>query len=531
MVAPISLDALPENPPPVTPAPTPEAAPRPASIPTTLVQAQTAVVGHMPIVHMSPPAPVHQSPTIPVRQEAPVAETTMEALIEPDVEPRLEPEFEPPPDSTSRVFVQVANDFSETSPVVRGRHAAGAQPVRTRRRSNRSMVVGAVVLVVVLATFAVVRLSSSVPAAAVTPSLSSTVSVPASSVSLPWPTLGESAIDVPSIGIDVASGPEQPVPVASLTKMMTAYIILHDHPLRVGQNGPRITITQAALNDYDSDTVNDEANAQVTLGEVVTERQLLGGMLVHSANNYADTLAMWDAGSIPAFVVKMNHTAAKLGMDHTHYADASGYDPASQSTAADLLKVATPDMADPVFAGFVKMPSITLPVAGTISTYTPLLGIQGIIGVKSGFTSVAGGCDVLAVYRTVHGHSVLIITAVTGQNGPNVLGLAGLAALNLANVTATAINATPLVHTGEVVAHVTAAGQTVNAAAQSTGEVLSWPGVTAKRTLVTTHPVRQGAPRGTRIGSVIMELGTQRVEVPLLLTANVPKESVFQRLF
>ena len=45
------------------------------------------------------------------------------------------------------------------------------------------------------------------------------------------------------------------------------------------------------------------------------------------------------------------------------------------------------------------MPSITLPVAGTVSTYTPLLGIQGVIGVKSGFTTQAGGCDVLAVMR------------------------------------------------------------------------------------------------------------------------------------
>ena len=63
--------------------------------------------------------------------------------------------------------------------------------------------------------------------------------------------------------------------------------------------------------------MNDEANAQVTLGEVLTERQLLGGMLVHSANNYADTLAMWDAGSIPAFVAKMNRTAA-VARDGSH---------------------------------------------------------------------------------------------------------------------------------------------------------------------------------------------------------------------
>ena len=122
-------------------------------------------------------------------------------------------------------------------------------------------------------------------------------------------------------------------------------------------------------------------------------------MLVHSADNYADLLARWDAGSHPAFVAKMNADAGALGMDHSHFADASGVDPASESTASDLLRVAAPDMANPAFAAIVKMSSVTLPVAGTISTYTPLLGLQGIIGVKSGYTTEAGGCDVLATLR------------------------------------------------------------------------------------------------------------------------------------
>jgi len=272
-----------------------------------------------------------------------------------------------------------------------------------------------IVLVLLAVIFVVVRLSAAVPNATIKTALSSTLKVGGRPVSMPWSPVGESAVAVPSVGIDVPSGPEHSVPIASLTKMMTAYVVLHDHPLAVGQDGPKITINQAELNDYDSDTVNDEANAQVNLGEVLTERELLGGMLVHSANNYADTLAMWDAGSIPAFVSKMNKTAAQLGMDHTHYADPSGFNQASQSTPADLLKVAAPDMANPVFAGFVKMPSITLPVAGTISTYTPLLGVQGVIGVKSGFTTQAGGCDVLAVVRPVHGLPVLVLSADTSD--------------------------------------------------------------------------------------------------------------------
>ena len=92
----------------------------------------------------------------------------------------------------------------------------------------------------------------------------------------------------------------------------------------------------------------------MTLNEQITEAQVLGGMLVHSADNYADLLATWDAGSIPAFVAKMNATAARLGMDHSHFADASGVNPGSESTASDLLKVAALDMADPTFASMVQ---------------------------------------------------------------------------------------------------------------------------------------------------------------------------------
>ena len=104
------------------------------------------------------------------------------------------------------------------------------------------------------------------------------------------------------------------------------------------------------------------------------------------------------------------------------------------------------------------MSSVTLPVAGTISTYTPLLGIQGVIGVKSGFTSPAGGGDVLAVDRTVHGKQVLLLAAVTGQTGPVVLAQAGLHALALVDAMGPFIGSTQVLSGGQVVAHVGEAG-------------------------------------------------------------------------
>ena len=82
--------------------------------------------------------------------------------------------------------------------------------------------------------------------------------------------------------------------------------------------------------DDQQDSANDAlANATsipVVTGQSFTERQLLDGLIVHSANDFADSLARYDAGSVSAFVAKMNATAAVLGMTQTHYTDPSGID-------------------------------------------------------------------------------------------------------------------------------------------------------------------------------------------------------------
>jgi D-alanyl-D-alanine carboxypeptidase (penicillin-binding protein 5/6) len=313
--------------------------------------------------------------------------------------------------------------------------------------------------------------------------------------------------------------------------MMTAYVILQDHPIGLHQNGPTITMTQTDLDDFNNDTVQDQSNAQVMVGEGLTERQLLGGMLVHSADNYADALARWDAGTLPAFVAKMNATASKLGMHQTHYVDASGFDPSSQSTASDQLRVAGPDMTIPAFASLVDATSITLPVAGTITSYTPLIGFDGVIGVKSGFTNQSGGCDVVAVVRRAHGLPVLILAAVTGQQGPGVLKLAATEGLTLSNAVGPLIGATPIIKSGTVVARVTAVGHTVTATVRGTANLLSWRGVTGTRVFIRSGTVAQGTKAGTRIGSVIVTLGTQRVVLPVRLTGSLPKETLMQRVF
>ena len=120
-----------------------------------------------------------------------------------------------------------------------------------------------------------------------------------------------------------------------------------------------------------------------------------------------------------------------------------------------------------------------------------MLGVQGVIGVKSGFTTQAGGCDVLAVMRQSHGKSVLILGAVTGEQGPNVLDEAGLQALNSGQLGRQADRHHPGVpgwHCGGP--RVQVAGHTVDAVAQSgsSARVLSWPGVTVGALILESSP-------------------------------------------
>jgi D-alanyl-D-alanine carboxypeptidase (penicillin-binding protein 5/6) len=176
-------------------------------------------------------------------------------------------------------------------------------------------------------------------------------------------------------------------------------------------------MTQQDAYRFGTDTSFDESSVFVAPGELLSEYQLLEALLVPSANNIAWTLARWDSGSVARFVVKMNAWARELGMNSTHYAGPSGFNPASVSTPADQLKLAAVVMANPVFRSIVNMQSVNLPIAGVVSNYNPLLGIDGIVGVKSGFTPQANGCLVAAADTSVGGVQETAMAAAFGQPG------------------------------------------------------------------------------------------------------------------
>ncbi|WP_107058954.1 D-alanyl-D-alanine carboxypeptidase family protein [Streptomyces sp. NRRL B-1347] len=230
---------------------------------------------------------------------------------------------------------------------------------------------------------------------------------------LPWPREGQAGIDVEGVGSLGRKGGREPVPIASVTKVMTAYVILKEHPLKEGREGPTITVDAAAAREAHS---LSESTAPVREGQRLSQRKLLELLLLPSGNNVARLLARWDAGSQKAFVAKMNRTAAELGMDRTTYTGASGREASTRSTADDQLKLAHRAMKEPVLRSVVALRETTVPGgSGTVANTNRLLDRPGVIGLKTGSSTPAGGNLLWAAEAGSGGSRHLVLGVVLGQ--------------------------------------------------------------------------------------------------------------------
>ena len=343
-------------------------------------------------------------------------------------------------------------------PTRRARHLHFA-PKRKRRRGLRMAAVLLVLLVLAGGAVVIKALAATTPPLAIHRTLPARVILPGKPPAPAWPSEGEAAAEVQGLLPLGSSGRSTPLPIASLAKIMTAYVVLHDHPLAAGQAGFTVSVTAADVADYHQRLAQAESVVPVALGEDLSEYQLLQGLLVASGNNFASILADHDAGSTTAFVTRMQAMAATLGMHATTYTDPSGLAPATVSTASDQLALAARAMAEPVFAQIVAMTSATLPVAGRIANFNTAVGSSGYVGVKTGSDATAGGCLVFANRQKVGGHTVTILGVVLGQSPglhstPTLIAAAVHAADRLVQSITTALSVQTVVAAGTTVATV-----------------------------------------------------------------------------
>ena len=190
-------------------------------------------------------------------------------------------------------------------------------------------------------------------------------------------------------------------PIGSITKVMTALVVLHD-----GGLNRKITVTQAAI-DYARRYGGSSAGLHA--GDVLTTQQLLEGMLVPSGCDAAYALASAYGPGLAAFVETMNATARALGLGRTHFSNADGLpvptEHSTYSTPRDLLVIGRAAMAYPMFRAIVAQHRIALPAGPGHHAYiwhttNDLISkYPGMIGIKTGSTLAAGYCLLFADQR------------------------------------------------------------------------------------------------------------------------------------
>jgi len=194
------------------------------------------------------------------------------------------------------------------------------------------------------------------------------------------------------------------MPIASLTKMMTALLVVE----RTAPDSNAL-ITREAIDQQGSKV------GMLPLGRHVPVRALLAGLLLPSGNDAAIALAQDVAGSATRFVALMNERAASLGMGCTRYAFPSGFiDAGNYSCADDLAELASVDIRQPRIESLSRLASavVPFPIRGGhlfLNNNNPLVlaHYPGITGLKTGFTTAAGECLVATAER--HGRRLAVV--------------------------------------------------------------------------------------------------------------------------
>ena len=383
-----------------------------------------------------------------------------------------------------------------------------------------------VAVLLALGTFNFLR---PIPAVAAASSGPSQYKITGTPPSLPWPTVGSGAVGVSDLGLIATSGDVPPTPAASVAKVMTALVLIADKPLAKGATGPILTITEQDVATYMADLGDGQSVVPVKAGEQLTEFEALEALLIPSGNNIAETLARWDAGSVAAFVAKMNQRAAALHLTHTTFADPAGISTQTVSTPTDLVAIGMAAMQQEVLAQIVNMQEATLPVAGKVYNVNYVLEQSGIIGIKTGSGLNSGANFLFAASAAVDGGQVLLYGCVMGQP---TLDAAFKAAFALISKLKSGLKVRQVIAPNEVIGrYETAWGGHSDLLATTNVTLVVWPGMILRQRLdAPTVRIDRPLPRGMPAGKFHMVLGDQQVDVPLVTAGPLDPPGTFWRL-
>nr|WP_246328422.1 D-alanyl-D-alanine carboxypeptidase [Curtobacterium pusillum] len=322
------------------------------------------------------------------------------------------------------------------------------------------------------------------------------------------------------------SGDAKPRSIASISKVVTALVVLDEKPLQPGQTGPTITFSpgmQALYAKYLA--VNGEV-APMPAGLKLSEYQTLQVMLMKSANNYAGSLAIWAFGSMNAYEKAAGRWLDAHGLDDTTIEEPTGLDADNKSTATDLVELGQLALANPVVKEVVGTKKVTVPGAGEIENSNKLLGLDGVEGIKTGTLDEAGACLLFAATYERGGKDVTVVGAMLGgvdhdSLDDDVQRLLRSVADNFQVIT--------LAHAGQTFGTFSTPWQDeADAVSKSASEVLVW-GKTTVSAKAKLDRITLGT-KGERVGRVRFTITDHDpVTVPLVLERPIEDPGIWWR--
>ncbi|WP_240803672.1 hypothetical protein [Streptomyces sp. A0592] len=465
------------------------------------------------------PKPQPKPPVPPTPSVSAAASTTTERLDRSDRSERTTQQPLPP-----KPPLDMLADLTNNPP-------PPPSPLRTAVRRFKIYAPLVVLLGIILA---IVQLVRPLPEPKLVMTAKSSYTFEGAMPQLPWPSEGQAYMAAAGLGTLGQSGEQKPVPIASVTKSMTAYIILRDHPIKKGEQGAMIDVDKTAETEgKKNDSVNNESTLDtVKEGDKISEYDAIAALMIPSANNIARLLARWDAGSQEAFVKKMNDTAKELGMTNTTYTDPSGLDATTVSTAEDQVKLGLKLVEIETLLDITKKPNWVDPSGKSWRNWNGLTGPGGALGIKTGTTTKAGGNLLFAAQKKIGNTNQLIVGAVLGQHKPSIIDTVLAASKQLMTATQKALDGATVVKKGDVVGYVDdGLGGRTPVVATADVQAIGWASLTVTVKLADGGgAMPQTATAGTEVGMLTVGEGASQVKVPVALKSDLASPGIGSKL-
>ncbi|HEY8588885.1 MAG TPA: serine hydrolase [Naasia sp.] len=280
------------------------------------------------------------------------------------------------------------------------------------RERNRVVVALVAVLIVALAAYGPMALLAPLPSTE--PTLLRVEPAGPGGVDPALPSAGSSALTLGAAGEPLVGGGAEARPMAAIAKVVTALLVLEEHPLEEGRSGPSITVTRADYDSFASYSAQGVRAVRVTEGDRWTEREALLAMLIASSNNHAELVARWAFGSVDNYLDAANTWLDEQGLDDTTVADATGLSTGSTGTAADLARLAAIASADPFLAEAVTLEASTTVRGVAFDNTIRYRPGDGILGLSRSYTDDAGVCLLFSVRVPVGDAEMPVYGAILG---------------------------------------------------------------------------------------------------------------------